>query len=41
MTDSGSKWYYAAGSEQKGPFSVEQLTALVSAGVIQANTLSF
>jgi len=39
MSDSTEKWYYAVGGEQKGPFSVEQLTALFSAGAIHANTL--
>ncbi len=39
MTDSHDKWYYVAGREQKGPFSIEQLTALASAGALQADTL--
>lgn len=39
MIDSPNMWHYAIGSEQKGPFSVEQLTALASAGAINANTL--
>ncbi|WP_162180409.1 DUF805 domain-containing protein [Methylocapsa aurea] len=39
MIESPNMWHYAIGSEQKGPFSVEQLTALASAGAINANTL--
>lgn len=39
MTDSHDTWYYVAGREQKGPFSIEQLTALASTGALRADTL--
>lgn len=38
MTDS-AQWFYAAGTEQKGPFSVEQINTLLAAGVLLPETL--
>jgi uncharacterized membrane protein YhaH (DUF805 family) len=35
----GTAWYYAAGGSQKGPVTVEQLEALVGAGVVGNDTL--
>jgi GYF domain 2 len=34
-----STWYYGAGSEQKGPFTADQLRALIQTGAITATTL--
>lgn len=38
MTDA-PLWFYAAGTEQKGPFTVEQMTTLLAAGVLLPDTL--
>ncbi len=35
----GLQWHYLVGSEQKGPFSVEQMAALVHAGTVTDGTL--
>lgn len=36
-----STWYYAAGSQQKGPFSEEQIKSMTSSGEIDEETLLF
>lgn len=33
------EWFYAANGEQKGPYSPEQMTALLQAGAVNAQTL--
>lgn len=38
MTDL-AQWFYAAGTEQKGPFSAEQMNTLLAAGVLLPETL--
>ncbi len=38
MTDT-PLWFYAAGTEQKGPFTAEQMATLLTAGVILPETL--
>src|SRR5262249_30854083 len=35
----GGPWYYAAGNEQKGPFSWDQMGALIQGGTIGPDTL--
>jgi len=39
QADDTNLWYYGAGTEQKGPFTLEQMAALIQAGVIGAATL--
>lgn len=38
MPETKTAWFYSAGNDRKGPFSEEQISALLTAGVITAHT---
>lgn len=39
MSDPSTQWYYAAGSEQRGPLAADQMRAMIAAGTLTRETL--
>lgn len=37
-SETATKWFYSAGNDRKGPFSRDQISALLSAGVLNAHS---